>query len=111
MTRSQHGRGRGVGRLISRTSQWGIMKGTAPMIGKSSSIQRVYHNNAIDVNSLFILAQKMKKSVSYLKGLPLQELKNNFRKNNMLSVNPLGSGGVGRTPLLWRAGNRAGYVW
>lgn len=76
----QHGRARSIGAQINRTSVFGIMGGRPSLIGRTPTNAREIANRS---GGLPI-------PLDPVPGLAFMKL------NNLLSVNPLGSGGVGR---------------
>ncbi len=86
MTRTQHGRARSISSQMNKTSIFSIMGGLAPTTTISASSHRAYSVNASGhpTNQLVIPTDPVQ-GLSYM------------CTNNLLSVNPQCSGGVGRS--------------
>jgi hypothetical protein len=81
--------------IANQTSIYGIMGGLAPRIGLNDTA--VYRHQQI----------KGGKGLSALYNLPFAQQYAYLQNNNLLSVNPLSSGGVGKKVLLF-SGSRSG---
>ena len=77
-------RARNTPSIANKTSIFGIMGGLAPRVGTSDAA--VYRHLQI----------KGSRGLPQLYGKPINYQKNYLKTNKLLSVNPLGSGGVGK---------------
>ena len=89
-------RARNTPSITNNTKIFGIMGGLAPRIGADAA---VYRHQQI----------KGGKQILALNGKTPAQQKLYMQQNKLLSVNPLGSGGVGKKTLLF-SGSRSGYV-
>ena len=76
--------------IANSTKIFGIMGGLAPRVGTSDVA--VYRHILI----------KGAKGLSFLYGQPAAQQQQYLQQNNLLSVNPLSSGGVGKRVLMFR---------
>ena len=83
-------RARSTPSISNKTSIFGIMGGLAPRVGVSDTA--VYRHQQI----------KGSKGLSNLYKLPYSAQQAYLKKNRLLSVNPLSSGGVGKRTLMFR---------
>jgi len=90
-------RARNTPSIANKTSVFGIMGGLAPRTGTSNV--SVYRHQQI----------KGSRGLPQLYGKSVDYQKNYLKTNKLLSVNPLGSGGVGKRVLMF-SGSRSGYV-
>jgi hypothetical protein len=90
-------RARNTPSIANKTSVFGIMGGLAPRVGTSDVA--VYRHQQI----------KGSRGLPQLYGKSIDYQKNYLKTNKLLSVNPLGSGGVGKRVLMF-SGSRSGYV-
>ena len=90
-------RARNTPSIANKTSVFGIMGGLAPRTGTSNV--SVYRHQQI----------KGSRGLPQLYGKSVDYQKNYLKTNKLLSVNPLGSGGVGKKMLMY-SGSRSGYV-
>lgn len=81
--------------ITNNTNIFGIMGGLAPRVGLNDTA--VYRHQQI----------KGGRGLPSLYNLPFTEQYAFLKKNNLLSVNPLASGGVGKKTLLF-SGSRTG---
>jgi hypothetical protein len=90
---------RNVSSITNNTKIFGTMAGLGPRVGVGTGNNAVYRHIQIKgARGLPIL---------YNKSIPFQLAY--LKSNKLLSVNPLGSGGVGKKSLLF-SGSRSGYV-
>jgi hypothetical protein len=82
---------RNTASISNNTNIFGIMGGLGPRVGLSSD-EAVYRNQIIRSGN----------SLSFLYDKPFPKQYEFLRKNNLLSVNPLASGGVGKKVLLYK---------
>ncbi len=83
-------RARNTASIANNTNIYGIMGGAAPRIGLSDAA--VYRHQQI----------KGGKGLPFLYNKPFAQQYSFLQNNNLLSVNPLASGGIGRKVLLYR---------
>jgi len=90
-------RARNTPSIANKTSIFGIMGGLAPRVGTSN------------VGTYRHLHIKGSRGLPQLYGKPIDYQKTYLKTNKLLSVNPLGSGGVGKRVLMY-SGSRSCYV-
>lgn len=90
-------RARNTPSITNNTKIFGIMGGLAPRVGLSNA--GTYNHQVI----------KGGRGLPELYGKSPSFQQNYLKVNKLLSVNPLGSGGVGKKTLMYR-GSRSGYV-
>jgi hypothetical protein len=83
-------RARNTPSITNNTKIFGIMGGLAPRVGTSDVA--VYRHQLI----------KGGRGLPQLNGLTPAQQQDYLRRNNLLSVNPLTSGGVGKRTLMFR---------
>ncbi len=87
---------RNAASITNNTKIYGDMAGLGPRIGRTRAVYR--H-----------IQIKGSKAILALNGKTPAQQKLYLQQNKLLSVNPLGSGGVGKKTLLF-TGSRSGYV-
>ena len=85
--------------ITNSTKIFGIMGGLGPRVGVGVSNIGIYRH----------ILTKGGQGLSELYGLTPAQQERAMRERNILSKNPLGSGGVGKKSLIF-AGSRSGYV-
>ena len=85
--------------ITNNTKIFGIMGGLGPRTGAGVSNIGIYRHILI----------KAGQGLSELNGLTPAQQERKMKERNILSRNPLGSGGVGKKSLIF-AGSRSGYV-
>jgi hypothetical protein len=85
--------------ITNSTKIFGIMGGLGPRVGVGVSNIGIYRHILI----------RGGQGLSDLYGLTPAQQERAMRERNILSRNPLGSGGVGKKSLIF-AGSRSGYV-
>jgi hypothetical protein len=85
--------------ITNNTKIFGIMGGLGPRVGVGVSNVGTYRH----------ILTKAGQGLSELYGLTPAQQEKAMKERNILSRNPLGSGGVGKKSLIF-AGSRSGYV-
>ena len=85
--------------ITNNTKIFGIMGGLGPRVGVGVSNVGTYRH----------ILTKAGQGLSELYGLTPTQQERAMKERNILSRNPLGSGGVGKKSLIF-AGSRSGYV-